>query len=324
MSCEAACSPQLSSELVTSGDDSQRNPKRFKTGPTIDPSPPDFVFLFPVEIEEMVVRSLCPDGEWPDAATLASCALVCHSWNRVVAKILYPRVQVFGRKSYKLLERTLKQNSDVGRRIHTLCIHDVTPSERASLGALHTLPRIPHLQIKQLFIFGALIPLPVKISGPTVTFPDQKTYPQHCHFLISSQNALLAGLPRFTSLQHIHLYQIRVKSLDSLRKILGSFPGLYSAEFRDVWWGDADAEFRPLHNATSWQLSQFSLSNCTRDHAAPFFWAIPPGRTQTRRRIRENASAKGFFGWTQLYPAELDWIPLVHTGILNTCSRIVQ
>ncbi|KAJ3479702.1 hypothetical protein NLI96_g8876 [Meripilus lineatus] len=269
-------------------DDSQSNPEHIETGLPIDPSPPDFVFLFPLEIEEMVVLSLYPGEEWPDAVTLARCALVCRNWNRIVVKILYPRVQVFGRKSYKLLERTLKENSLAARRIHTLCIHDVTPAERASLGALHTLPRITHLQIKKLFIFGALIPLPVKIRGPTVTFPDRKSYPQHCHFLIPFQFTLLADLPRFTSLQHLHLYQIRMKSLDGLRKILGSLPNLDFAEFRDVWWGDADADFRPLPNATSWQLSQFSLINCTQNHVAPFFWAMPPESEQTKRKIHEG------------------------------------
>ncbi|KAJ3479704.1 hypothetical protein NLI96_g8874 [Meripilus lineatus] len=275
-------------------DDFQSDPKHITAGLPMDPSPPDFVFLFPLEIQEMIIYSLYPnDGEWADTATLKSCALVCRNWRRVVPQVLYTRVQVFGRKNYKLLEMNLKKDPSIGRHMHTLCIHDVTPAERASLGALHTLPRITHLQIKELFIIGALIPSPAIpsptwIHGPTVTFPDRKSYPQHCHFLIPFQNTLLADLPRFTSLQHLHLYQIRMKSLDGLRKILGSLPNLNSAHLRNVWWGDPDADFRPLHNATSWHLSQFSLINCTQDYVAPFFWAIPPESEQTKRKIHEG------------------------------------
>ncbi|KAJ3491943.1 hypothetical protein NLI96_g359 [Meripilus lineatus] len=280
---------KLSSGLVPSmDDDSQRNPEHTTTGLPVDPSPPEFVFLFPLEIEEMVVRFLRSNGEWVDAATLARCALVCRSWYRVVVKFLYTRVQVFGRKNYKLLERTLKENPSLGLQMHTLCIHDVTPAELASVGALHTLPRMTHLRIKELFIFGAPIPLPVNIKQSTITFPDRKSYPQHCHFLIPYNYLLLADLPRFTSLQSIQLYHCRTKSLDCLRKILGSLPSLNSAHFRDVWWGDPDAEFRSLHNATSWQISQFSLTNCTRNHAAPFFWAMPPESYQTKRRTHKD------------------------------------
>ncbi|KAJ3477434.1 hypothetical protein NLI96_g10465 [Meripilus lineatus] len=291
MPSDTDCAFQLSSGLVPSIDGSQINPKYTKTDLPVESSPPEFVFRFPLEVEEIVVRSLCSDGEWVDAATLARCALVCRSWYQVVVKILYTCVQVFGRKSYKLLERTLKENPSIGLKMHTLCIHDVTPAERASLGALHTLPRMTHLQIKKLFIFGAMIPSPVEIRKSTVTFPDRKSYPQHCHFLLPFQNTLLADLPRFTSLQHLHLYQIRMKSLDGLRKILGSLPNLNSAHFRDVWWGDPDADFRPLHNATSWQLSQFSLTNCTQNHVAPFFWAIPPESEQTKRKIHEDSGS---------------------------------
>lgn len=83
-------------------------------------------------------------------------------------------------------------------------------------------------------------------------------------------------LPWFHLICHIHLQHLNFESLDDLRRILTAFSVLNSAEFQRVLWKKGGTIFKPLFNATSRQLSQFSLTNCTSDFIAAFFWAMPP------------------------------------------------
>lgn len=227
----------------------------------------------PIELQEMVVRSLAPHGEWPDAATLASSALVCRVWYHMVTKLLYAHIQIFGRKSYKLLERTLKNNHVPDIVVHTLLIHDVTPSERTSVEVFHPPLPIQH-HLESLFISGTGTHDPEDKEGGTVRSGAPPSAPPQ-PFTFPYRHSLLADLPRFKSLQRIHLYDLAFDSLAHLRRLLGGIPRLHAAALRKVSWGNPNVEFQPLFNATSWQLAQFSLSHCSSNFIAPFFWGMP-------------------------------------------------
>ncbi|KAJ3485653.1 hypothetical protein NLI96_g4810 [Meripilus lineatus] len=211
----------------------------------------------PVELQDMVIHSLAMDAPLTDAATLASCALTCRDWYRMVAKVLYIRIHIFGRRNLKLLERTLKEKHAQGHeiKVQSLSVHDITPDERTSLAYLHTPLSSMKLCVKELLITG---PHCSKDS----TFPFQR--------------ALLADLLHFKALQHLQLYQVKFQSLDDLRRVLAAIPDLRSVILRDVSWNGAQAEFKPLFNTTSWQLSHISLSHCSSNLIAPLFWAMPP------------------------------------------------
>lgn len=82
-------------------------------------------------------------------------------------------------------------------------------------------------------------------------------------------------------LRHVHFYEIEFGSLDDLRRILGAIPNLHTAIFHSISWRDRDVHSRPLANATSSRLIRCSLSECTSNFVAPFFWAMPPISSET-------------------------------------------
>ncbi|KAJ3475557.1 hypothetical protein NLI96_g11759 [Meripilus lineatus] len=219
----------------------------------------------PVELQDMVIRSLALDCPWTDAATLAKCALTCRDWYRMVAKVLYNRVHIFGRRSFKLLERTLKEKHALGHeiRVQLLSIHDVTPDEHTSLAYLHTPLSSMKLYVKELLISGPH-------CSKDCTFPFRR--------------ALLADLPLLKALQHLHFYQVEFQSLGDLRRILAAIPNLRSLALREVSWKGPEAEFKPLYDTTSWKLSHLSLSHCSSNFVAPIFWALPPQMNETNRQ----------------------------------------
>lgn len=167
-------------------------------------------------------------------------------------KSLYSGIQILGKQQYGLLDYNLRHNESIAMNIKLLGAFDFTPAERISTSVLHTPQRLHGLE--QLFIlFGAR-------EGPkeNTTFPFRPSF--------------LATLRQFRSMHHIYFYNIELESLDEIRKILGSFPNLELSAFRSVTWKRPCTEFKPLFNATSWRLSRFSLSGCTSDFIAPFFW----------------------------------------------------
>lgn len=216
-------------------------------------------------MQEAIVKCLSSQEYWPDFNSLANCALTCHALRRVAIKGLYQRVEVLGKIQHRSLELTLRKE-EFRSRVHTLSVHDVTPEERVSHVALHGLPP----QLTRLFIFGPQI-------------PDKNTFPIH--------PTLFANLSQHHSVRFLQIQQINMNNLNELRRLLGNLPGLESAILRNVSWKTSDATFRPLFNATSWRLSQISLSECSSDFIAPFLWARPPrnlARTNQRQLRRMN------------------------------------
>lgn len=213
----------------------------------------------------MIIHSLSPEGEWPDAATLATCARTCKDWNQTAVKLLYNRIDISRREDYLLLEGVLRSNESLSSRVNILSVQDLTSIKRISTTVLHTPQRLAEL--RQLFIFDT----------HWEDTKDSNTFPYRPSFL--------ATLRQFRSLLNIYLHRLKVESLDELRKMLGSLPSLESAIFRNVLWKNPNLEFKPLFNATSWRLCLFSLSDCTSDFTAPFFWAMPP---PSARKAQQN------------------------------------
>lgn len=213
----------------------------------------------------MIIDSLAPAGKWPDAATLAQCSLTQRDWHSAAMKSLYSRIQISGKKQYALLENTLRNNESLVTKVQALNVLDITPDERISTTILHT-PQI----------FRGIEDLCVLFGAPEKE--NQKiTFPFHYSFL--------ATLRQFRSMQNAFFYHIELESLDEIRKILGSLPNLKSTIFRNVTWKKPCPNFKPLFNATSRQLSQFSLVGCTSNFVAPFFWAAPP---PSRQRLHSH------------------------------------
>lgn len=205
----------------------------------------------------MVIDSLSPEGEWPDATTLARCALTQKDWYSTAMKSLYNRVEIWGKEKYRSLENVLRHTAaSPALRVQALSVLDLTPAERISTTILHTPQRFSGLE--QLFVLFGMRENPKENAA----FPFRPSF--------------LATLRQFRFVAHIYFYDLELDSLNDLRKILGSFPGLESAIFRSVTWKKSSPEFKPLFNATSWRLSHFSLSGCTSNFVVPFFWAAPP------------------------------------------------
>lgn len=204
----------------------------------------------------MIIDFLAPVGEWPDARTLARCALSQRNWYSSAMKYLYGGIEILGKKQYVLLEDVLRYNKSIATKLQSLSVIDFTPAERISTTVFHTPQRLNGLA--ELFVlFGAR-------EGPKeiTTFPFRPSF--------------LATLRQFHLMHHIYFYNIELESLDEIRKILGSLPNVESAIFRNVTWKRSSAGFKPLFNATSWRLFRFSLYDCASDFIAPFFWASPP------------------------------------------------
>lgn len=210
----------------------------------------------------MIIKTFIPGEEIPDAAGLAKCASVCREWHRIVIPDLYHHIGILGKKQYTLLHDALREVRSLGSQIHILNLYDATPDQYVSPSVLHSPERLPKLE--ELFLFG-----------PYTSMPSQ----------LPVQPILFVTLSRFHSVHHIHFHQIEVHSLNELRKIIGALPGLKSAILRAVSWKTTENEqFRTLFNATSWQLSQCSLADCTSNFVAPFFWASPT-RINPKRTI---------------------------------------
>ena len=92
-------------------------------------------------------------------------------------------------------------------------------------------------------------------------------------------NTLFSTLSQFRSVRFLHLQQIEFGSIDILRRIVGALPSVETAVLRSISWKTSveggQILFKPLHNATSWRLSQVSLRHCSSDFVAPLFWASP-------------------------------------------------
>lgn len=212
---------------------------------------------FPYDVQVLVIQSLFPEETWPDAGSLATCAAACSDWQYLALPGLYKRVEIIGREKYQILESTLRTDKrpDVVRSIRTLGLHDITRKECISPAALHTLPRLLN-RLEELFIFGP--------------YGDQSA-------VFTIHPTLFMTLSQFRCVRYLHFQQIQFGSLDILRRVVGAFPTLETAVFRSVSWKTlANVQFRPLHNATSWKLSQFSLRECSSDFVAPLFWTRPP------------------------------------------------
>lgn len=206
----------------------------------------------------MIIESFCPDGQFPDAAGLAKCALICQDWHRIANPPLYRQIAVFGTKQFTLLADTLRRVESLRSRIRALWIHDMTSTKGVSPGFLRPAEYPPNLE--QLFIFGLH-------KRMTNIFP----------------NNIWPCLSRFLSLRHFHLHQLRLRSFDELRRIICAIPALESAILREVSWHMVErSEFRPLPNATSWTLSRISFADCTSNFVAPFFWGVPPQSAHSR------------------------------------------
>ncbi|KAJ3479221.1 hypothetical protein NLI96_g9210 [Meripilus lineatus] len=226
----------------------------------------------PYDVQILVVQSLSSEETWPDARSLARCAATCSDWHYLALPGLYKRVEIIGREKYQILERTLRmdERADIVRGTRTLGLHDVTREECISPAALHTLPRfLNHLE--ELFIFGPY-------GDQNAVFPIHST--------------LFMTLSHFLSVRYLHLQQIQFRSLDVLRRVVGAFPTVEIVVLRSVSWKTSEnVEFKPLHNATSWKSSQFSLRECTSDFVAPLFWASAPQNASafSRRRSIERS-----------------------------------
>ncbi|KAJ3479884.1 hypothetical protein NLI96_g8742 [Meripilus lineatus] len=225
----------------------------------------------PYELQEQVIKSLFSSEKWPVAGTLASCAATCSDWRYLAIPGLYDRIEVIGREKYQILENTMRRK-DLACGVHMLSLHDITIEERITQAALHTLPRrLDHL--KELFMFGPY-------------GSNNATFPIH--------SSLFITLSQFHSVRYLHLQQIELGSLDVLRRIVGAFPAVETAVFRSVSWKTSEnIPFRPLHNATSWQLSHFSLRDCSSDFVSPFFWASPPENASEASRRRRFQRSNG-------------------------------
>lgn len=221
----------------------------------------------PPELHDEIVDSLSPEDKWPDAKSLAACALTHRRMHQRAMDSLYSRIEISGKKRYALLEDTLRNNESLASKVEALSAIDVTPAERISTAILHNPQRFKGLE--DLYVFFGIPEKEKEIS----------TFPFHHSFL--------ATLRQFHSMHNIFFYNIEVESLDELRKILGSLPNLESAIFHSVRWKKLCPGFKPLFNATSWQLSSFSLLECTSNFVAPFFWAAPP---PSRRKIHSHTS----------------------------------
>lgn len=255
----------------------------------------------PYDLQEQVVKSLFSEseGKWPEADSLANCAATCRDWKKIAIPGLYKRIEIIGRNKYQILKNTLRKN-EIGLRVHTLSIHDVTPEERISRAALHTLPQRLD-QLKELLMFGPY-------GSENAVF--------HVH------PTLFVTLSQFRSVRRLHLQQIVLASLDALRRIVATLPNVETAVFRSISWKTSEsAQFRPLHNATSWQLSQFSLCDCSSDFVAPLFWAMPPRNASESSRRRSLQRANGF------HPSihEADVLPILELAkfVLNPPEKMV-
>ncbi|KAJ3490677.1 hypothetical protein NLI96_g1273 [Meripilus lineatus] len=229
--------------------------------------------VLPYDIQKLVINSFPSEGEWLESRTLVNCALTCTDWHFLVTPILYNRIEVAGKTRYQHLEASLKKR-ELATHIKVLSLHDITPVERMSHVALHTLPpRV--INLDELFIFG-----PYSSESTVRVFPYRQS--------------LLANLPRFQSVHHVYFHQIQVDSLQEIRRVLGSLYSVDSAVFRSVTWKTpAPVPFKPLFNATSWRLSQFSLQGCTSDFIAPVFWAMPPQNASEPSQLRTIARSSG-------------------------------
>lgn len=229
----------------------------------------------PYELQEKVVKSLFSEseGKWPEAGSLVNCAATCSDWRNIAIPGLYKRIEIIGREKYQILANTWRTN-ELSRRVHTLSIHDITSEERISHAALHTLPQRLD-ELKELLIFGPF--------GST-------------NDVFHAHPTLFVTFSQFRSVRSLHLQQIEVVSLGVLRRIVGTLPTVEIAVFRSISWKmpEENVQFKPLHNATSWKLSQFSLRDCSSDFVAPLFWAMPPQNasesSQRRSLQRSNNS----------------------------------
>ncbi|KAJ3473140.1 hypothetical protein NLI96_g13116 [Meripilus lineatus] len=220
----------------------------------------------PYDVQVQVIESLFSEseGRWPETVTLANCAATCSDWRRIAMPGLYQRIEIIGREKYQILQNNLRMKQ-LATSVHTLSIHDVTPEERISHAALHTLPQRLE-ELRELLMFGPL---------------GSKNSVFHVH------PTLFVTLRQFRSVLYLHLQEIELASLEELRRIVGTLPSVETATFRSISWKTSEGVFfRPLHNTTSWRLSQFSLCDCSSDFVAPLFWAHPPGNASASSRRR--------------------------------------
>lgn len=226
----------------------------------------------PLELQEQVIRSLSPSDYWPDTDTLSNCATTCRDWYRVAIECLYNPIEIVGKSRFQLFNDTLRTNKEYASKVHTLSLHDVTPAERVSHVAFHSLPR-RLTQLEYLIIFG---PCGAKNAS----------LPMH--------PSLFVTLSQFHSVRHILLCQFEVETLDQLRKILAAFASLESAILRNVSWQKTDTtQIRPLFNGTAWRLRELSLSGCPSDFVASVFWAPPPPGSLRKERLRRFVTDSG-------------------------------
>ncbi|KAJ3477998.1 hypothetical protein NLI96_g10069 [Meripilus lineatus] len=172
----------------------------------------------PVEVQEKIISSMTTDGEWHDEDTLkglTNCTLIHRQLYPAALNALYDRVQISGKEQYRLFKDTLNKNKHLARRVQSLSVSDVTPEERTlATTVLHTSPKLSEL--KQLFLaFGT----PDKDG---ITLPIRPSFP--------------ATLRQFSSLAHVYFFHLKIETLDTLRKILGSLPSLESTILHQVSW----------------------------------------------------------------------------------------
>lgn len=226
----------------------------------LNPSSPFSRPRLPYDVHPLIIESLHHPGEWPDADTLAQCALVCREWYQCSKKGLYHQIEISEKAQYQLLETTFRKDGSLRSEVRILSVHDIIPGERVSPAILHAPKQLPQLEL--LFIFGV----------------HNSKNPAPCY-----HSSLYMNLSQFHSIRLIHLHGFVVDSLDVLRRMLSALPGLESAVFRTVSWTKAESsQFRPLFRATSWKLSQFSIADSPSNFIAPFFWAKAPQGNQMR------------------------------------------
>ncbi|KAJ3485463.1 hypothetical protein NLI96_g4937 [Meripilus lineatus] len=207
----------------------------------------------PLELQEQVIRSLSPSDYWPDTDTLSNCATTCRDWYRVAIECLYNPIEIVGKSRFQLFNDTLRTNKEYASKVHTLSLHDVTPAERVSHVAFHSLPR-RLTQLEYLIIFGPC----------------------------GAKNASLPMHPSlFVTLSQFHSILAAFASLESaiLRNV--------------SWQKTDTTQIRPLFNGTAWRLRELSLSGCPSDFVASVFWAPPPPGSLRKERLRRFVTDSG-------------------------------